>query len=394
MDFGCVETSLIMADFTISYRTMCNLLFDSKNAIEPYLRANYLFLSDDNISEILVSINKRFYPYFKEKLKAVHYKKETFFSKYETWLFGEFSVQIPHTSDANSDVMNTSHRGRPSKDFDDCCDRSKRAKVNELRSLYPQAHIDAASSTVEGDKKKFEPDLVLSLITQAKLSKFQYWKILEAKRKCYPQNMIVTETSAEVPLQDLLDHTTERLFKTITVDWNTVIERNFTLQTKWGYDGASGQNEFAQKFSAVDASDPSLFMTSIVPLQLTVSSDSTNLIWKNPHASSTRLCRALKFELVKETPEVIMLQKRNVEDQIKELHDSEINIGPNVIKVKHILYFTMLDGKVVQAITGTPNASNCVACGAKPSEMNNLSKVTTRLASQEAGVCVAFVLQS
>lgn len=39
----------------------------------------------------------------------------------------------------------------------------------------------------------------------------------------------------------------------------------------------------------------------------------------------------------------------------------------------HELFLTMIDGKVCQALTLTSSPSNCVICGAKPSEMNNLS---------------------
>lgn len=34
---------------------------------------------------------------------------------------------------------------------------------------------------------------------------------------------------------------------------------------------------------------------------------------------------------------------------------------------------TMIDEKVCQAVTFTPSSSNCVICGEKPSEMNNLN---------------------
>lgn len=38
-----------------------------------------------------------------------------------------------------------------------------------------------------------------------------YYKLLEEKSKCYPENIQVTETSAEVHLQDLVDHTASRI---------------------------------------------------------------------------------------------------------------------------------------------------------------------------------------
>lgn len=38
-----------------------------------------------------------------------------------------------------------------------------------------------------------------------------YHKLLDAKALCYPENIIITEKSAEVRLQSLLDHTVSRL---------------------------------------------------------------------------------------------------------------------------------------------------------------------------------------
>ena len=44
----------------------------------------------------------------------------------------------------------------------------------------------------------------------------------------------------------------------------------------------------------------------------------------------------------------------------------------------------MIDGKVTQAVTNTSSSSNCVICGAKPTEMNNLSAIRPRPSNEEA----------
>lgn len=36
------------------------------------------------------------------------------------------------------------------------------------------------------------------------------------------------------------------------------------------------------------------------------------------------------------------------------------------LTIKHDFFLTMIDGKVVQAITFTPSAATCVICQAKP----------------------------
>ncbi|CAH0551166.1 unnamed protein product [Brassicogethes aeneus] len=43
-------------------------------------------------------------------------------------------------------------------------------------------------------------------------------------------------------------------------------------------------------------------------------------------------------------------------------------------EVKHTLFSTMVDGKVVQVLTETPSAASCV-CGSNPTEMNRLDRV-------------------
>ncbi|XP_067212240.1 uncharacterized protein [Linepithema humile] len=44
----------------------------------------------------------------------------------------------------------------------------------------------------------------------------------------------------------------------------------------------------------------------------------------------------------------------------------------------------MIDGKVAQAVTNTASSSNCVICEAKPSEMNNISRLLNRPLNEKA----------
>jgi len=57
-------------------------------------------------------------------------------------------------------------RGRPKKNFENCCDRSKRYKIHELRNTYSQKLIDAASSSLtDSTDTAFDADSALALIT-------------------------------------------------------------------------------------------------------------------------------------------------------------------------------------------------------------------------------------
>ena len=77
--------------------------------------------------------------------------------------------------------------------------------------------------------------------------------------------IIVTESSAEVKLQLLLDHIVGRYQK------SPIRKKcDFQLICKWGCDGTSGQSTFKQKFHDDDGTktDANMFVTSLVPLQL------------------------------------------------------------------------------------------------------------------------------
>lgn len=141
-----------------------------------------------------------------------------------------------------------------------------------------------------------------------------------------------------------------------------------------------------QKFSnpVVDISDSNLFITSIVPLNMTLAENQIKHVWKNSRPSSTKYCRALKFEFIKETLDLIREERTRVENEIKDLRETEINLRRRIFKVRHILYFTMIDGKVAQAVTNTASSSNCVICEAKSSEMNNISRLLNRPSNKEA----------
>lgn len=79
---------------------------------------------------------------------------------------------------------------------------------------------------------------------------------------------------------------------------------DFVLHSKWGMNGASGQQNFKQQWSikndkdsdATYLNDSTVFVISYVPLILS----SDNILWKNDRPSSVRYCRPIKFEFIKE----------------------------------------------------------------------------------------------
>lgn len=198
-----------------------------------------------------------------------------------------------------------------------------------------------------------------------------YYQIQLAKRDCYPpkEMMTFTETYVEIELQALLDLTIQRLWKVLKIETNDKLQ-NLKLISKWGFDGTSGQSFYKQGFTdnIIDVDKPrdeSIFAISLVPLKL-FSGD--KIIWENSQPSSTRLCRPIKFEFIKESNEVIKREKENIEMKINNLSSTHLN---DDIIVKHELLLTMIDGKACSSIAGSA-AMNCYICGATPKQMNSL----------------------
>ncbi|KMQ90726.1 dna-mediated transposase [Lasius niger] len=154
---------------------------------------------------------------------------------------------------------------------------------------------------------------------------------------------------------------------------------NLHLVSKWGCDGSSGRSLYKQVFTAFQQSDSDLFMTCLVPLQLYALSENDGkriFLWQNPRPSSTRYCRVVKLEFIKETAEVIRMEKAKMEKQMKELLPSEVEI-PDLphVTVHHDLCMTMIDGKTCNALTNTNSAQKCNTCGATPANMNDIDEV-------------------
>ncbi|XP_050530607.1 uncharacterized protein LOC126899604 [Daktulosphaira vitifoliae] len=354
---------------------------------------------------------------------------KTFQLKNKIWLslnfniFGEIetreSVQQPSTSTG---------RGRPKKLFSESCERTKRRKTKNLATGSTTPELSYATCTrlhmsgkrtaaniIKGaiasspntirrvknsyktEKKieKYTAEESLAILIDNKMSVKQYKNIrlaakekkanifapydhvLNAKKNCYPKNIHITETSCEVPLQDLLDHTVIRILKISNINIPVNIFDNIELICKWGCDGSSGHSQYKQKFSeSSTTTDYDLFMFSMVPLQLRFTDEcgDKHIIWKNPRYSSTRFCRPIKFEFKKESVISTQEEVEAVKSEILNLHPTIYMHGTQEIKIKHTMIFSMIDGKVANSVTKT-SSQTCFICGCTPIHMNRLENM-------------------
>lgn len=117
---------------------------------------------------------------------------------------------------------------------------------------------------------KAEYQAVRKMLTDEGKNVFPFhYQIQRAKSVCYPpkEKIHISDSSASVELQAILDLTVGRILKTCQ-DINFEELGKLTLICKWGFDGASGQSLYNQSFEHDKATtDSNIFISSLVPLK-------------------------------------------------------------------------------------------------------------------------------
>lgn len=270
--------------------------------------------------------------------------------------------------------------------------------LQELGTASPSRGTALKNSRLSiNHPKNLQPDHALALIVDTNLSTHQYNLLREhtaevspkmypsytcikkAKVLCYPENITVTESYAEIQLQSLIDHSLRRLCvaqEEVLLSIPGIEDVNAII--KWGCDG-SEQSSYKQKFSEENTSDSSMFFISIVLLQLYATLNERKvIIWNNPAPSSTRYCRPIKFLFTKETRDVILREVESIKHQILVLQPTQILTEKLKFEVKSNLVLCMIDGKVCNALSAYTSSQVCYICGASPKNMNNLEALSNR----------------
>lgn len=98
-------------------------------------------------------------------------------------------------------------------------------------------------------------------------------------------------------------------------------------------------------------------------------------MWKNPRPSSPRFCRPIRLQFVREDVQSILKEVTDIEQQIEGLVPYTTEQNKKSISVTYCMSFTMIDGKVCNAVTGTTSAQLCFLCKATYKDFNNIEKM-------------------
>lgn len=372
------------------------------------------FVPDISLNNGLTS---NFLKVLRRKWQESNRTKDRFVTKNKTWL--NVNCYEPPVITADSPKLGP---GRPSVGFSEAADRTKRLKTAELaKSASSTELLHAASHNLRKDGQfhqakiakqltsddaavltKYTPhsaEKALALILDCGLSKAGYQQLRTSavdagcnlyptyndvrttKQACMPptEHWTIDDYSASINLQALLDHTAQRIctLQKSVLEANEHLNR-VILRHKIGFDGSTGQSLYKQ--ISVDrenrnlSEEGSIFLTCLVPLQLTGYKDTTKLyIWSNPRPSSTMYCRPVRFRFIKETTEISIAEEAYINHIQQHLVPTRIN---ETLEVIHILDITMIDGKVATALSNVTNSAQCCSlCGATPTQMNDIPKL-------------------
>lgn len=389
----------------------------------------------DEVSKILKQSVQTFCSRISKMWASSNRTLEVFLRRNKDWLNKQFSLPVLGQCEAKpeSNVFTPSlPTGRPRKRFENSGEKSKLQKIAPLVesnssaellmatrvSLYKAGNRDAASilSNINSSPKRanklkramlcppripipYTPEEALALYVDGRFTKNSYilmqsgaknrnaniypsyGSLKEAKKRCYPNEeaVSVTDISAEIRLQNLIDHTLLRLLEF----QKEVVERtvathpmeDFTMIYKWGCDGSAQQSTYRQPFSerGNEQTDEYFYAVCIVPLQLR---NSDIVLWQNPRPSSTRFCRPIKLMFQKESEELIRSEISNVKRQITNIVPTSVRVNDIFVNIRHQFCLSMIDGKTFSAVAESSNQS-CAICGSTPKTMNDLEKVTS-----------------
>lgn len=366
-----------------------------------------LNLTDFNneVEEKLMSCSKIYCLNLTRKWEEASRNRQRFNQRYKDWINSK--LWIPERLTAATAVVPDNAEqpqpnrgpGRPRKSFDECSVKTKKRRVAEFAAGRTSHELKFAAGLVDNNNlsnqdqtpstSSLTPHQALALYLDLDLSERKYnllrsvvneihkdcfpslYAINQVKNALLPSSINVSETSAEVDVQELVQKTAESIAKVTDLKEGKQVK----LTCKWGFDGSSGHSQYKQKFTETSSTDEFLFLVAMVPLKLTDVLTEQDL-WVNSRSSSTLFCRPLKFIFQKENAELVRNEEKSMVDKINQLQTFEIkcNNGQTCL-VSCEMIFTMMDGSVSNILSDTNSTSKCIICQATPKEMNKVDVV-------------------
>lgn len=305
--------------------------------------------------------------------------------------------------------------GRPRSSFIEGGSKTKKRRSEELAANHSKDELVQALNIAENktnqNVNKFVAMYLDVGLSKAKYEKLRhhnkdifgsqvyphYKKITEAKESCYPLHVTGNNYGSKVDIISLLDHTLQKILATLDEEeLRNSIGKKIDFLVKWGMDGASGQQTTRQAWHApfvndtdsdlsnsdasnsenevtyTNDSDASVFITTLVPLQL---KDENKVLWTNDKPSSVLNCRPVNFKFTKETEAVV---KQNYNYYFKILSKVKtyiLTFKDMTFDVSFDLRCTMIDGKVCYILTGQKASRCCDICMVGPKFINDILKV-------------------
>lgn len=420
----------------VKKRIFCQIFYESPSdeAIQKcldYSKSLPSVVLSEKDEEVLEMKLKNLMKKYNSWMKSCCRKWDYFQSKHHDYLEEDlkfdFRILKKPTQTVGSAGMK---RGRPVIPYEDKSDNSKRVAVSrlsdqlnnnselvlktaalsalrngnkELQATIKYVAKDpetAAKKIFKDSFQKFTNEEALAFFINLKLSKSQYLSIRseikkrgadllpsyqnirQSKVAATPENIHVTTADASVPLQSLLNHTATRIVKFHEQEILSKIGDDkvtcVNLITNWGCDGSSNQQiyNYSPTSSTSELNSSSLFASTIVPLQVQLQKEPNTILWQNPTPHSVRFCRPIKITYEKETKELILKTKHDMDQQITELRPLPIQLSnSNTLLVQYSVFCKACDGKVVSYLTESSSFQVCSFCHAKPSELNNLENI-------------------
>lgn len=177
-----------------------------------------------------------------------------------------------------------------------------------------------------------------------------------------------------------MQHTVERIVKSLKHEINQYMDENnqdfveMVLLSSWGMDGSTGYSQYHQSFPGTNQQDDSdVFSVTTTPIHLYLLSNRKHIFWYNLTPQSIRYCRPIMLEFVKESKQVVIDCKNTIERELSELVPVKIDLEQEkYVLVDFDFVMSMVDGKVLNYITGTSSMQNCPICKATPNVMTSL----------------------